>query len=284
MTIEFARGVLKREPRWRGEAPDPEAGILLATRGLTKQFGGLTAVNEVDLNVPKASISGLIGPNGSGKTTTINLLSGHYLPTRGVIFWDGGRIERLPAHRRGGMGIMRTFQSPSLFPDLSVHDNVLAGCYRLGKTGLLDATLFQWRERADRHRLEEKVQAALDITGLTGTDNILAKNLTFGQQKMVDLARALAAEPGILLLDEPAAGLNPKEVNALADILRLLKSRHQTVLLIEHNMRLVMGICDGLTVLNFGKVIARGRPDEIRANKQVIEAYLGGGVPHDASS
>ncbi|WP_434510721.1 ABC transporter ATP-binding protein [Desulfitobacterium sp. AusDCA] len=252
---------------------------LFEGKGVTKKFGGLTAVNSVELNIEKGEIRALIGPNGSGKTTFINLISGVYQLTDGKIMFNGKEISNLKPYKITETGISRTFQNIRLFPELSVIQNVMVGRHTQIKYGLWDSWL---RTRKERHEEEKNRQICFDFiqfVGLDGKENFKAKNLSYGQQRLVEIARALAAEPSLLLLDEPAAGMNSKEKMELMNLIRKINERGITILLIEHDMKLVMEVSNQISVLNFGRLIAEGTPKEIGNNSSVIEAYLGkGGV------
>lgn len=250
---------------------------IFAAQHLVKRFGGVVAVNDMSVAVKPHAIHGLIGPNGSGKTTTINLLSGHLRPGSGAVWFKGRRIDSKPAHERAKAGVIRTFQVSSIFPELTVLQNVLVGCFRLGKAGLIDATILQWRDKNEREQLTETARAAIAKLNLSRDEDRLGRYLSYGRQKMVDMARALAANPEVLLLDEPAAGLTSTEIGALTELLRELQAERRTLILTEHHMKMVMGICNEITVMNFGAEIASGTPEEIRAHQDVIEAYLGRG-------
>jgi branched-chain amino acid transport system ATP-binding protein len=258
---------------------------ILSLRKATKAFGGLLAVKELDLDLPKGAIQGLIGPNGAGKTTAFNLVTGVIPITAGEVEFEGERIDGLEAYEVTRMGVARTFQNIRLFSNLSVLDNVrIAYHYHAGYSladGLLRTRRYEQKER----ELTERALEFLSIFKLDGIADEIAKNLPYGQQRRVEIARALACDPRLLLLDEPAAGMNPREILELMDLIHFIKDRFDlTILLIEHQMRVVMGICEYLTVMDFGEVIARGTPKEIQSNEMVIEAYLGKGAGKSAAS
>ncbi len=252
---------------------------LLDVRGLAKHFGGLRAVDGFDLSVKRGELMGLIGPNGAGKTTIFNTITGLYIPTAGQILFDGEDLAGLEPHQITQRGIGRTFQNIRVFPNLSVLDNVAIAYHPHCGYNIGDAL---WRsprfERKERE-LVERAQDFLSVFNLQDRQNEIAKNLPYGEQRRLEIARALATEPKLLLLDEPAAGMNPKETVTLMDLIHFIRDRFKlTILLIEHQMRVVMGICEYITVMDFGQIIARGTPREIQCDQKVIEAYLGTGV------
>ena len=250
---------------------------VLETENLSIVFGGLHAVDDVHFSLEKEQIMGLIGPNGAGKTTVFNLLTGVYTPTTGQIKLEGQSILGKKTHQITRMGIARTFQNIRLFKDMTVLDNVRAAMNQKMKysaaAGILSLPSY-WREEAE---VEEKAMELLSVFHLEDHASDRAKNLPYGQQRKLEIARALAAEPKVLLLDEPAAGMNPTETAELMETIELIRSRfHIAILLIEHDMSFVMGICEHLVVLDYGRIIASGSPEEIRSNPKVIAAYLGG--------
>ncbi len=248
---------------------------LLSLRRVTKSFGGLTAVHSVSFEVDSGTIVGLIGPNGAGKTTVFNLITGIYRPDQGEILFNNTSLLRLPTHRIIALGIGRTFQTIRLFQNLTVLENVLAGCHCRMRCGAVSAMLGLARHRKEEKKAIEQAMNALAFVGLEKSALQQAKNLSYGNQRLLEVARALATEPKLLILDEPAGGMNEQETAALIDLIRKIQEQGVTVLLIEHDMNLVMRVCEKIVVLEYGSKIAEGSPPEIKANPRVIEAYLG---------
>jgi branched-chain amino acid transport system ATP-binding protein len=249
---------------------------LLHAQKVTIRFGGLTAVSNFNLAIGLHELVGLIGPNGAGKTTVFNILTGVYHPTEGEVFIGGVKTTDMKPYQITSLGVARTFQNIRLFKELSVLDNVKIGGHIHYKYSGTSAVLHTNRFHEAEDEAEEQAEKLLDIFGLRSRKDLYAKNLPYGDQRRLEIARALAARPKLLLLDEPAAGLNDSETRTLMETIHDIRDRFDiSILLIEHNMELVMGICERIVVLNFGKTIAEGTPDEIRANKDVIEAYLG---------
>jgi len=249
---------------------------LLEIENLTKDFGGVRAVDDFSHQLEKGGLYAIIGPNGAGKTTIFNLITGIYKPTVGHIFFDGDEITGRVTHQIAQRGIARTFQNIRLFSDFSVRDNVRTACHRYASYSIWEGLFPTPRRGREEKDLAERTARLLELVDLGNRADELSKNLPYGHQRRLEIARALAQEPNLLLLDEPAAGMNPDEtVDLMAFIKQIHKTFDLTILLIEHHMEVVMGLADNIVVIDFGRTIAQGTPEEVQANPVVIEAYLG---------
>ena len=244
--------------------------------GLHKNFGGLAAVNDLTFGIEKGAIHGLIGPNGAGKTTIFNVISGFYKPSAGKILYQGESLGGLQPHQVAAKGLVRTFQETTLFQEFTTFENALMGRFLHTKSSMVSA-LFG-TQRASERANEEKTLEVLEFLGLADRKDELALNLPHGLQRALGVAVALTAEPNLLLLDEPFAGMNPEETRHMMDLIRKVRESGITILLVEHDMQAVMGLCERITVVNFGELLTEGAPDDIKSNKDVIEAYLGTGL------
>ena len=248
---------------------------MLKVNNLTLKFGGLAAVNDVSLNILPGKINGLIGPNGAGKTTFFNLISGVYKPTAGEIYFNEKRIDGKPSFRIHEMGISRTYQVINLFRKMSVLENVQVGMHSDLKSGYFASIIKTKKQKAEEKKCLELAYEWLDFVGLRPKANMFAFGLSYGEQRLLEIVRALASSPALLLLDEPAAGMNSREKDALDILLRKIVDKGVTIFLVEHDMKLVMGVTDHIFVLNYGSKLAEGTPELIQNNPEVIKAYLG---------
>jgi branched-chain amino acid transport system ATP-binding protein len=248
----------------------------IQTNKATIRFGGLVAVNELDMNVKRGEIYGLIGPNGAGKTTIFNLLTGVYAPTSGDVYINKQRVNGKRPYQISRLGVSRTFQNIRLFPSMSVLENVMTACHRHANQTMLDAVLRLPRYHKDESEHEEFALELLRIFDLERFKNEGGTSLPYGNQRRLEIVRALATRPKLLLLDEPAAGMNPSEQEDLVNLIKQIRDKFDlTILLVEHNMKVVMGVCERIQVVDYGKTIALGVPEEVRNDLKVIEAYLG---------
>jgi len=249
---------------------------ILKADHITIRFGGLTAVSNFYLNIKEGELVGLIGPNGAGKTTVFNMLTGVYKPTKGKIYFNNQEINKKRVDQITALGMARTFQNIRLFTNLSVLDNVLVGCHLRLKSSVLNAVFYLPQYSQEENNVREEAKQLLKEVNLEKLENNLAGGLPYGQQRKLEIARALATRPRLLLLDEPAAGMNPHETKELMSFIQEIQDKFKlTIILIEHDMKVVMGICKRILVLDYGKTIAEGNPIEIQHNSEVIKAYLG---------
>lgn len=250
--------------------------IILSLSELTKQFGGVTAVNNINIDVVEGDIFGIIGPNGAGKTTIFNLITGIYTPTKGKVYLNNEDISNIKTHIISRKGIARTFQNIRLFSNLTSYSNILIACHEQAKYGIFSGFIKTKECRKQEKKLVIEVERALNSVGLNGKEKMLAGNLPYGEQRKLEIARAIATKPKVLLLDEPAAGMNENESKQLIELIKKIKDDYNlTIVIIDHHMDVIMGLCNRIAVLNFGQKIAAGSPSEIQNNSSVVEAYLG---------
>ncbi|HEY5514494.1 MAG TPA: ABC transporter ATP-binding protein [Geomonas sp.] len=248
---------------------------MLKLSGIGKRFGGLTALEGISFSVARGSITGIIGPNGAGKTTLFNVATGIYPPSEGAVLLDGKDISAFPPERRARLGLVRTFQNIELFGKMTVLENVMVGLHTQSSSGLFSCAFRMPWQMSEERRIRDKAKEWLAFAGISELEDVEAGTLSFGKGRLLEIARAMALEPKLLLMDEPAAGLNSRETAELAELIKRIRTLGVTVALVEHDMDLVMDICDALVVLNLGTMLAEGTPREIQGNQAVVTAYLG---------
>jgi branched-chain amino acid transport system ATP-binding protein len=254
--------------------------IALKIEQVARRFGGLVALSDLNFTVAEGEIVSLIGPNGAGKTTAFNVITGFLRPTHGTVSYRGTKLNGLKPHQVAELGLIRTFQRTSVFPNDTVYDNLMIGLHRQGRVGLIEAILGLPRARMSERRLHQRAAELVDWVGLQQRAYHPAGSLSYGEQRLVGVALALAAEPSMLLLDEPVSGMNASETQNCVELIRKIRGRGVTILLVEHDMPMVMSVSDRIIVLNYGRIIAEGPPSAIRNDPAVIEAYLGQGAMH----
>ncbi len=254
------------------------SAAVLSVERVAMRFGGLVALSDMNFIVGEGEIVSLIGPNGAGKTTAFNVMTGFLRPTQGAVSYRGTTLNGLKPHQIADLGLIRTFQRTSVFPNDTVHENLLIGLHRRGRVGLLEAVLGLPRARTSERSLRKRADELIEWVGLERRAYDLAGSLSYGEQRLVGVALALAAEPSMLLLDEPVSGMNASETHTFIQLIRNIRNRGVTILLVEHDMPMVMSVSDRIVVLNYGRIIAEGPPDVIRNDPAVIEAYLGQGA------